>query len=47
MNLCVSKSTNQVSTRYLDNSSDSNLVIDLIFLHLNSLEFNNHIIYPE
>ena len=32
MNLCIFKSTNQVPTRYSDNSNDSNSVIVLIFL---------------
>ena len=47
MNLCMSKFTNQVPIRYLDNSSNSNLVIDLMFFHPNLLEFNNHTIHPE
>ena len=47
MNLYVSKSTNQVSTRFSDNLNDSNLVIDLLFIHLNSLKFDNHIIHLE
>ena len=42
-----SKAPNFVPTRYSDNQNDSNLVIDLIFLHPNSLELNNHMIYPE
>ena len=44
MNLCISKSTNQVSTRYLNNSNDSNLVIDLMFLQPASSEFDNYMI---
>jgi len=44
MNLCMSKSTNQVLTRYSDNQSDSK---DLMFLRLDLLEFNNHTIYPD
>jgi len=32
MSLCISKSTNQVPTRYLDNQNNSNSVIDLMFL---------------
>ena len=32
MSLCISKSTNQVSTRYSDNQNNSNLVINLMFL---------------
>jgi len=47
INLCMSKSTNQVPTRYSDNPSNSNSVINLMFLHPNSLEFNNHMIYSE
>ena len=47
MNLYVSKSTNQVSTRYLENQNNSNLVINLMFLWLNSSEFNNYMIYLE
>ena len=43
----MSKSTNQVHTRYLDNVEDSDSIIDLIFLRPNYLEINNHIIYPE
>jgi len=31
-NLCISKYTNQVPTRYLNNQNNSNLVINLIFL---------------
>ena len=34
-------------TRYSDNQNDSNLVIDLMFLHSNSSELNNHMIHPE
>ena len=47
MNLYMSKFTNQVPIRYLNNSSNYNLVIDLMFLHPNSLEFNNHTINLE
>jgi len=43
----MSKPTNQVPTRYSDNQNDSNLVIDLMFLQLNSSELNNHMIYPK
>ena len=32
ISLYISKSTNQVPTRYLDNQNDSNSVIDLMFL---------------
>ena len=42
MNLYVSKSTNQVFTRYSDNQSNSDLVINLMFLEPNSSEFDNH-----
>jgi len=31
-NLCISKPTNQISTRYSDNLNNLNLVIDLTFL---------------
>jgi len=41
------RSTNQVFTRYLDNQNNSNLVINPIFLRQDSLELNNHMIYPE
>ena len=47
LDLLLSNPTNQVSTRYLDNTNDSNLIIDLMFLRPNSLEFNNYTIYPE
>jgi len=47
MNLELSKSTNQVSTRYSDNQQDSNLVIDLIFLKPNSSEYNKNSIHPD
>ena len=39
--------TNQVPTRYLDNHQDSNLVIDLMFLKSDLLEYNNNFIYPD
>ena len=32
LNICLSKATNQVPTRYTDNSNVLNLVIDLMFL---------------
>jgi len=41
-NLSFSHPTHPVPTRYSDNSKNSNLVIDLMFLRLNSLELNNH-----
>ena len=47
INLCIFKSTNQVPTRYLDNSNNSNSVINLIFLWLISSEFDNYTIWPE
>jgi len=47
LNLCISKATNPVSTRYIDNQEDSNLNIDLMFLQPNSSELNNHTIHPE
>jgi len=37
---------NLVSTQYVDNSQDLNLVIDLMFLHAELEEFNNHQISP-
>jgi len=46
-NLDLSNPTNQVLTRYSDNINDSNLVIDLMFLHSSSRKLNNHSIYPE
>jgi len=47
MNLELSKSTNQVPTRYSDNQQNSNLVIDLIFLRPDSSEYNKNSIYPD
>ena len=47
MNLCMSRSTNQVSTRYSNNQNDSNSVIDLMFLRPDSLEFDNYTIHLE
>ena len=47
MNSCLSRPANPVSSRYLDNRNNSNLVIDLMFLRQDLLEFNNHIIYPD
>ena len=43
----LSTLTNQVPTRYSDNSNDSNLVIDLMFLWSGSLELNNYLIHPD
>jgi len=45
--LLLSLSTNQVPTRYSDNVNNANFVIDIIFLRLNSLEFDNYTIYPK
>ena len=47
INLCMSRSTNQVPTRYSDNWNDSNLVIKLMFLRLDLSELDNHMIYLE
>ena len=44
LNLELSSSIDQISTQYMDNPQDSNLVLDLIFLHTNTEEFNNHMI---
>jgi len=43
----LSKLTNCILTRYLDNQHDSNLVIDLMFLKLEPLEHNNYSIYSD
>ena len=45
--LLLSSAIQQVPTRYSDNANNSNSVINLMFLWLNSAEFNNHEIYPE
>ena len=37
----------QVLTCYSDNTNNTNSVIDLFFLHPNSIEFDNHIIVSE
>ena len=37
----------QVSTQYSNNNNNTNSVIDLFFLWLNSIEIDNHIILPE
>ena len=47
VDLHMSKSTNQVTTRYSDNLNDSNLVIDFMFFCPNLLEFDNYSIYSE
>ena len=46
INLCLSRLTNPVPTRYLDNQNNSNSVIHLMFLRQDLSEFNNHTIYP-
>lgn len=46
LDLCLSKSIHQVPTRYSDNMQN-NFVISFMFLRPNSLEFNNHTIYPK
>jgi len=43
----LSKPTEFFPTRYSDNTQDSNLVLDLMFLHPNSMEHNNHSIHLE
>ena len=43
----LSKPTEILPTRYFDNIQNSNLVLDLIFLCSNSIEYNNHHIYLE
>ena len=45
-NLDLSFPTNLVPTRYSDNVNDSNLVIDLMFLHSRSSILKNHTIHP-
>ena len=47
LHLELSRPTEQVSTRYLDNHQDLNLVIDFMFLKLGSLKHNNHTIYSD
>jgi len=47
MDLYTSKATDYIPTRYSDNQNDSNLVIDLMFLCLNSSELDNYMIYLE
>ena len=39
--------TYHVSTRYLDMTGESNLVIDLIFLQNSLTELNNHSVHPD
>ena len=47
LHLELSRPIEQVSTRYSNNYQDSNSVIDLIFLRLESLEHNNYTIHPD
>ena len=42
LNLDLSTPINPVSTQYMDNSQNSNLVIDFMFLYAKSKGFNNH-----
>ena len=46
-NLKISFSIYQVLTYYADNTNNSNSVIDLMFLHSNSVEVSTHFILPE
>ena len=46
-NLELSTSINQISTWYVDNSQNLNLVLDLMFLQVDAEEFNNHQILPD
>ena len=45
-NLDLSVLTNQVPTRYSNTDSESNSVINLIFLQSGSSELNSHLIHP-
>ena len=45
-NFKLSSLAHQILTQYTDNSNNSNLVINLIFLRLNKVEMNNHTILP-
>jgi len=47
LDLFLSNPTDQVPTRYSNNTNDSNSVIDLMFLRPNSLEIDNHTIHPD
>ena len=47
MDLCLFKATNQVLTRYSDNTNELNSVINLMFLRSNSLELDNYMIHLE
>ena len=46
-NLSFSHPTHLVPTRYSDNSKNLNSVIDLMFFRSNSLELDNHFIFPK
>jgi len=46
-NLELSMPINQVPTKYANNPSESNLVIDLMFLQVNSKEIDTHIILQD
>ena len=45
--LAISKPSENFPTRFLDNNHNSNPVLDLVFLHPFSLEFNHHHIHLE
>ena len=45
--LSLLSSINQVPTKYANNSNNTNLVINLMFLQCDSSELNNHFIHPE
>ena len=46
-NLELSRPIEIFPTKYSDNTQNSNLVLDLIFLHPNSREMDNYCIHPE
>ena len=43
----ISKSTENLPTRFFGNYQDSNSILNLVFLQSFLLEFNNHYIYPD
>jgi len=43
----ISKSTENLPTRFSGNYQDSNSILNLVFLQSFLLEFNNHYIYPD
>ena len=45
--LDISKPLKNSPTRFSDNDHNANSVLDLVFLHLSSLEFNYHHIHPD